>query len=38
MLQWKIGAVTVTRVVELELPGLTFILPDATPENLRPMQ
>lgn len=37
MLRWKIGEVTITRVVELELPGLTFILPDATPENLRPM-
>jgi glyoxylase-like metal-dependent hydrolase (beta-lactamase superfamily II) len=38
MNQWKIGAVTVTRIVELELPGLTFILPDMTPENLRPME
>ena len=35
MLKWKIGDVTVTRVVELELPGLTFILPDATPENCK---
>jgi len=35
MLTWKIGDVTVTRVVELELPGLTFILPDATPENCK---
>lgn len=32
---WKIGDVTVTRVVELELPGLKFVLPDAIPENLR---
>ncbi len=37
MLRWKIGDVTVTRVVEIELPGLTFILPDATAENLKPM-
>ncbi|HYL37901.1 MAG TPA: MBL fold metallo-hydrolase [Bryobacteraceae bacterium] len=29
------GDVRVTRVVELEMPGLTFVLPDATPENLR---
>lgn len=36
-LRWKIGNVTVTRIVELELPGLTFILPDATPENIRPI-
>lgn len=35
MLQWRIGAVTVTRVVELEAPGLSFVLPDAVPENLK---
>jgi len=35
MLKWKIGDVTVTRVVELEVPGpATWILPEATPENL----
>ena len=35
MLRWKIGDVTVTRIVELEIPGkATWILPDATPENL----
>lgn len=34
MLRWKIGAVTITRVQELELPGMKWILPDATPENL----
>ena len=35
MLKWNIGDVTVTRVVELEIPGkATWILPDATPENL----
>ena len=33
MLKWKIGNVTVTRVVEVELPGLTFIIPEATAEN-----
>ncbi len=32
-LTWQIGNVKVTRVVEIELPGLQFILPDATPEN-----
>jgi len=33
--QWKIGDVTVTKVVEVEIPGkVTWILPDATPENL----
>ncbi len=35
MLSWKIGDVKVTRVVEIEIPGkMTWILPDATPENL----
>lgn len=34
MLSWKIGKVKITRVQELELPGLSWILPDATPENL----
>jgi glyoxylase-like metal-dependent hydrolase (beta-lactamase superfamily II) len=35
MLQWQIGDVRVTRVVELQIPGkVTWILPDATPENL----
>src|SRR5262252_1656193 len=33
-LEWKIGDVRITRIVELEAPGLTFVLPDATPENL----
>lgn len=33
--KWKIGDVTVTKVVEVEIPGkATWILPDATPENL----
>ncbi|HLJ26295.1 MAG TPA: MBL fold metallo-hydrolase [Candidatus Angelobacter sp.] len=34
-LQWRIGGVTVTRLVELEAPGLSFVLPDAVPENLK---
>ena len=35
MLSWKIGDVEVTRVVETDIPGkMTWILPDATPENL----
>ena len=35
MLSWKIGDVKVTRVVETHIPGkMTWILPDATPENL----
>lgn len=35
MQRWKIGDVTITKVVELEIPGsATWILPDATPENL----
>ena len=35
MLSWKIGNVKVTRVVETHIPGkMTWILPDATPENL----
>ena len=37
MSQWRIGAVTVTKITELELTGGTkFILPDATPEAVRP--
>jgi glyoxylase-like metal-dependent hydrolase (beta-lactamase superfamily II) len=34
MLTWQVGDVRITRVQELELPGLRFVLPDATPENL----
>ena len=34
---WRIGKVTITRIVELEAAGGTrFILPDATPEALAP--
>jgi len=33
-MRWKIGSVTVSRVVELELPTSgNFVLPDASPEN-----
>ena len=36
MNQWQIGAVKISRVVELEVAGGTkFILPDATPEACR---
>ena len=35
MQRWKIGDVRITRVIELEMKSrATFILPDATPENL----
>ena len=35
MLKWKIGDVTVTRIVELEVAGkATWILPDLTPANI----
>ncbi|MFT5692728.1 MAG: glyoxylase-like metal-dependent hydrolase (beta-lactamase superfamily II) [Oceanicoccus sp.] len=34
--KWKIGDVTVTRIVEMETTGGTrFLLPQATPENIR---
>lgn len=33
--RWRVGDVRVTRVVELEVAGaITWLLPDATPENL----
>ena len=36
MLKWRIGEVTVTRILELEATGgARFILPDATPEACR---
>ena len=35
MQQWKVGDVTVTKVVEIDIAGsMTWILPEATPENL----
>jgi len=33
-----IGNVRITRIVELEMPGLSFVLPDAIPENLLPIR
>ncbi len=36
MNRWKIGDVTITRVVESETAtDLSMLLPDATPENIR---
>jgi glyoxylase-like metal-dependent hydrolase (beta-lactamase superfamily II) len=38
MSRWRIGAVTVTRIVELEMAGGTrFILPQAEPERVLPI-
>ena len=38
MSKWRIGEVTVTKIVELELGGGTrFILPQATPETVQPI-
>ena len=38
-MRWQVGSVTVTRIVELELAGGTrFILPDATPDAVRPFR
>ena len=38
MLTWRIGDVTVTRIVELEaIGGSRFILPDASPEVCKPI-
>ena len=35
MQRWRIGDVTINKVVEVEIAGdATWILPDATPENL----
>ena len=33
-LRWQIGDVRITRVQEFEAPGIGFILPEATRENL----
>ena len=39
MVQWQIGKVKITRIVEMEIAGGTrFILPDATREACLPMQ
>jgi glyoxylase-like metal-dependent hydrolase (beta-lactamase superfamily II) len=38
MQRWKIGRVTVTKIVELEKRGTWgFLLPDATPERIKPI-
>jgi glyoxylase-like metal-dependent hydrolase (beta-lactamase superfamily II) len=37
MLSWQVGDVRIHRIVELELPGGTFVLPDAVPEAVRPI-
>jgi glyoxylase-like metal-dependent hydrolase (beta-lactamase superfamily II) len=34
VLSWQIGDVRITRIQEIEAPGLQFVLPDATPEKL----
>ena len=37
-MKWRIGEVTVTKIVEIETTGGSrFILPDATPEAIRPI-
>jgi len=33
-----VGSVRITRIVELEMPGLSFVLPEAIPENLLPIE
>jgi glyoxylase-like metal-dependent hydrolase (beta-lactamase superfamily II) len=37
MLQWKIGNTRITRILEVEASGMSFVLPDATPRNLKPI-
>ena len=38
MSQWRIGDVTITKVVELEVTGGSrFLLPQATPEAIKPI-
>jgi hypothetical protein len=37
-MKWRIGAVTVTKIVELEMTGGSgFLLPQATPEAIMPI-
>jgi glyoxylase-like metal-dependent hydrolase (beta-lactamase superfamily II) len=39
MLQWQVGDVKITRIVEMEVTGGSrFILPDATPEAVQPIE
>src|SRR5487761_758062 len=38
MMRWNVGAVTITKVVELEVTGDSrFLLPQATPETILPI-
>lgn len=38
-MRWKIGGVNVTRVVEIDSISIgSFVLPDAVPENVLPIQ
>jgi len=38
-MSWRIGKIRITRVVELEMAGGTrFILPDATRDNVLPIE
>lgn len=37
MLQWKIGDIKISQLVEMTLAGAHVIMPDATPENLAEM-
>ncbi|MBI3962830.1 MAG: MBL fold metallo-hydrolase [Deinococcus sp.] len=37
-LRWQVGDVRITRVLELEASGLSFLLPEAVPENLRSIE
>ena len=34
LLRWQVGAVRITRIQELEAPGMRFIVPQATLDNL----
>src|SRR5919199_1768392 len=34
LLRWQVGAVRITRIQELEAPGMRFIVPQATIDNL----
>jgi glyoxylase-like metal-dependent hydrolase (beta-lactamase superfamily II) len=38
MMKWRVGGVTITKIVELEVTGGSrFILPQATPEAIQPI-
>src|SRR5215470_19035046 len=34
LLRWQVGTVRITRIQELEAPGMRFIIPQATIDNL----